>query len=320
MIGGPDIRGRLAALDEAERVWQRAGQPLRIRGGGWIEPARIRAGAHLELGELEEFDRLVALYRRMAEERHDWFSLACVISYESIRHQVAGRFAEAESLLAELVHVGGQHPDVGHHYASQLLWVLYEQGRVGELLPILRSAVDQNPGVPGFRCGLALALCEDGSSPELGDVVRSFGDDQFPAVPRDSQWKLSLALLAEPCARLGDRPRCARLLAELDPFAGQLACTGWGTVCVGSVDRHRAVLQTALGDLDAGDGLFRRAEALEERIEAPPLLARTLIWHARCLAARGAPGDGAESAELVRRSDEIRRDLGVPSLAATPAV
>jgi tetratricopeptide (TPR) repeat protein len=319
MVGAPDIAARLVVLDEAERVWVELGAPLRVSGAGWGVDPRLRAGAYLELGEMERFEQTVDLLETLGAERGDWFAVAFAKSMRRIGLMIYGRFAEAEALLPEMLEAGGQHPDIPLQYAAQLMWSMREQGRVPELLPLMRTAVEQNLENHAFRSGFVMVLADLGEKTEAVAELERLSVGVFPAMPRNFTWKLCLAMLAEACCLLDDKDRCAVLLEHLSPYSGQLVATGWGTVCIGSVDRYLGMLSAALGNLDGAEQSYRAALSLEDQIGAEPFAARTCLWLARLLSMRAGPGDEEEADGLVERGVGLAERLGMAALSSAAA-
>ena len=79
---------------------------------------------------------------------------------------IAGKLDLADELSAAALDIGRQsEPDALVCYAAQQTSIAFERGRLGDLVPLLERAANDNPGVPGFRATLALALSE-ASRPE----------------------------------------------------------------------------------------------------------------------------------------------------------
>ena len=72
---------------------------------------------------------------------------------------------------------------------------------------------------------------------------------KFEILPRDQEWLLSAALLAETCVMLRDRNRAAVLYDELEPFAGTLA-TDVHEGTAGAATRPLGLLAELLGRRD----------------------------------------------------------------------
>ena len=139
------------------------------------------------------------------------------------------------------------------------------------MLDLLRAAADANPNVPCYRSVLALCAKEAGERREAEAAYRSFADTGF-AVPDDGNRLLTLAVLADVAASLGDRRGGRRLLRLLAPHAERqviLNCYGGGGATWGPVAHQLARLAALDDDADA-----MRAPLAVARIGAGGLLAR----------------------------------------------
>ena len=85
--------------------------------------------------------------------------------------------------------------------------------------------------------------------------------------------------------------------------------------CLGAVDRAIAMLDALLGRHDDAVARYEDALALERHLASPPLVARTQVAYARCLAARDGPGDRERARELATAALEVARRLGMRVVA-----
>ena len=74
------------------------------------------------------------------------------------------------------------------------------------------------------------------------------------------------------------------------------------------------MLATTAGRWDDADTHFRTAEALEARVSAPPLVARTLYWHGRMLALHADTTSRREAVSLLERAGITASRLGMARL------
>jgi hypothetical protein len=132
-------------------------------------------------------------------------------------------------------------------------------------------------------------------------------------IPRTMLWLTATASLAETAAQLGDADECARLYAELEPYAErfvQWSFTGNG----GSV--HRLLGRTAgvAGLRDAARAHFDAAVARHEAVGAPPLVARTRCDYGELLM-QGTGAERERGRELLRQAGATARRLGMAGVA-----
>jgi tetratricopeptide (TPR) repeat protein len=191
-----------------------------------------------------------------------------------------------------------------------------ETGRLEAVAPLVEATVEQNPGLDAFRAALAFTYAALG---RLDDARRQFeilAVDDFGAVSRNILWPNSLALLSEVCSVLGDRRRAEVLLELFRPYSGLLVVYAGGSHSSGAVDRYLGMLETVLGRFADAEAHLESALALEDRVGAPPLLARTRYWHARMLLARDEPGDDARAADVLAASFNTAAALGMAGLTS----
>ena len=90
-----------------------------------------------------------------------------------------------------------------------------------------------------------------------------------------------------------------------------------GSHSSGAVDRYLGMLEGVLGRFADAEAHFDSAIALEERVGAPPLLARTGYWYGRMLLAREHQSDRARASGLLRAAFETAEALGMTACLAT---
>ncbi|HWW53263.1 MAG TPA: hypothetical protein VNY84_05820, partial [Acidimicrobiales bacterium] len=148
------------------------------------------------------------------------------------------------------------------------------------------------------------------------------GVDGFGRIPRDPLWTFSLCLLAELCASVDQLHDLASILYRLlNRRAGQLAVAALAAAPNGAVDRFLGMLAAVDGSpgraerAERAERHFRAAIAFEERIGALPAVARTQLWFARSLVARGGRGDRSEALRQIERALPVAEALGMARLS-----
>ncbi len=186
----------------------------------------------------------------------------------------AGRFDEAE-LAAERARALGDSGDTlldAGVYGLQMFAIRREQGRLAEVLPLMRALSTHSGDQPVWRPGLTALYAELGMFDESRRELTVLGPDGFAAVPRDSVWPACLTFLAEACIACGAAEHAATLLDELDGFAGRNLMVAM-TICFGPADRLRGGLAHLLGRDDEAEQHFRAAMVLADRSASP-------VWRA----------------------------------------
>jgi len=227
-----------------------------------------------------------------------------------------GRLGEAEARIHQALALGRRagSRNAPALFGDQLVHLREHQGRLGELEELVRNLANDSP-FPGFRIAPALVYADTDQRDKARAAFERAAAADFDDIPRDGQWLAFLHCAVRVAAYLDDRPRAARLLELLQPFAGRSVVSGSGTVWAGSVERYLGLLHATLGDHEDAEDAFARAAVEHRRVGAPLLLAHTLREHA---AAKLRMGRREEAAELAKEALHLYRELGVaPLVAAT---
>jgi tetratricopeptide (TPR) repeat protein len=196
-------------------------------------------------------------------------------------------------------------PDAIMIYTAQLGGIRYEQGALDELGELLEPAVDDYPGVSGFRAALALMHAEADRFDEARALFRAEAERGFDAIGRDQSETTTLVLWADIAFQLGDASAAEELYARLLPARDG---TNWnGAVAYNAIAHYLGGLAALLGRYEEADEHFERAIALQRQIPAPLWMARTFYWYGRTLLERPAEARGADA--------ERARDLIAESVA-----
>ena len=140
----------------------------------------------------------------------------------------------------------------------------------------MEAAVRLNPASRVWRPGLAALYAELG---RLDDARREFEDivsAGFAGLPADGSWDLSMALLAEVCAAVGDSQRAPLLLEQLRPCEGRFLAFFGCAAGLGPTDRLLGMLASMADDPDGAERWHRRGLGLARRLDSP-------LWTAHCL-------------------------------------
>lgn len=129
--------------------------------------------------------------------------------------------------------------EAGACLAVNLTNIRLQQGRAGEMMPVLAAAVDAYPEIPTYRAVQALCAAESGELELAAEILASFAAHRFTTLPDDPNRLLGLAALAHVAAGLDHKQASEQLLTLLEPFGDQwvlLQCYGgggaiWGPVC-----------------------------------------------------------------------------------------
>ena len=287
-----NARERIRIADESVKVGARLDGPLDLfHGLHW------RAVAELEVCEIEAAHRSIneelRIAARLGDPTADWLSVCSV----ALRHTLLGRLEEAEmeaERAAALGQASGQ-PDALPFYASQIASIRWQQGRLGELTPLLDAALEHNPGLPGFRALVALARIAAGNADGAREVLEIDSADGFEKLPRDPIWLSSAVNYAHVAAELGDRRAAESLSDQLQPLLGRIATSSVGYW--GLTDHAVGRLQATLGRLDEAILLLDRSIHEYVRFPSPIWRGQAMLELAAVL--READRDEARQRQLV---------------------
>jgi hypothetical protein len=227
-----------------------------------------------ELGDRDGARRALAAARALvADFPHAYWRWATE-SWGVLDALIDGRLDEVEALAGcAFAQAGGEHPEAVEAFGVQLTNLRLLQRKSGEVIDLLRDAADTHPHIPCYRAVLALCCAESGDDDGAGvafDALAAHGDD-FGAPP-DSNWLMTVALLADVAATLHRRDAAAPLLALLEPYGDRqvvLNCYGGGGAHWGPVAYHLARLYALLGDDDVASAWRRRAIAAADAFASP---------------------------------------------------
>src|SRR5579859_3369827 len=235
--------------------------------------------------------------RHLGEQNH--LAVAFVVSAIDVMLAIrAGRLDDAESLSRACAANGAAAGDVDHEWWSgaQLVTIRWYQGRLTELLPVLRdwehspdlSAVD-NSAV----AALAVAAAQAGDLRTAVSSLRALCGSDLAALPRSSSWLGTMNGIVETAALLGDAEVSARAYDLLRPYAGLPMVGSLGITCFGSVQHALGVASLTCGHLD------QAVDHLRAAVQHNLALAH---WPAVAASRR-------RLAEVCERRDEGDRDL-----------
>jgi tetratricopeptide (TPR) repeat protein len=284
------------------------------------EGYQYRVESSIDLGDMttvhSDLDGMTRLAEELRQPAQTWLA-------GLMRTHVAlleGRFTEAEQLLAETRSLGErvQGWEATMYHALQLYVLQRELGRVKEIDELIRRAVVEYPTYPVWRCVLTNMLAELGEPAEAHAELDTLAAAGFSGLPFDEEWEVSMCLLAEAAARLGDGDHALTLHELLLPYADRVAAT-YPEISLGPIARFLGLLASATLRWDDAERHFRSAIDLGARIGARPSLAHANEDYARMLLERGRPDDIAKASELVEQAYAGYSELGMAYWASRVA-
>jgi DNA-binding CsgD family transcriptional regulator len=229
-LRGPDfleqrLSAGLAVLEIATRL---SDQDLRFRAHQWLVPDRYQIGAlGLVAADLAAMAAIAEAHRNPLQR---WW----VLVYRGLLAGFAGRDAEAEELAHEAATLGRRlgQPAADAYRVGQLARIYWAAGRLAELEDDIDQALTRFPGLVTLRCLRALANATAGRSAEAVREIEALVADGFAALPKDSLYLASLAILGEAAVTCRAADLARPILHELTPYASrnliQGVPVGWG--------------------------------------------------------------------------------------------
>ncbi len=317
LIGPDETEWRLDESSELHDLAKRLGDlELEIRAHVY----RLRN--QLELGNIRGVDAELRAFERIAAELRQPQYAWHVPLLRAMRALIDGRFDDAELLSGEARAAGerAEEPVSAMFHATQASQLHRLRRRPEDLaaltdsIAVLEGLAERYPAIPAWRCSLAATHADLGNRGEARAVFEPLAAAGFSDLPVDGQWLISLALLGETAALLGDRPRAERLYELLLPFDGLIVVAGRAAVAQGPVARVLGVIARAIGRLDDAERHFTEALLASERMGDRPFGALARHQLAGLLLAREATGDRERALELLGAALDGAQEIGMVGL------
>jgi hypothetical protein len=184
---------RMADASEALALAETLGDPETLYHAG--SNSQINA---MQAGDFELAARCLDNLRTLSERLRQPTLMWMTRFKEAGVALMAGDPERAEQLATTALQIGtdsGQ-PDAFAIYGSQLMYIRNQQGRLGELVPLIDQVVGENPGLPAFRPILAAAHLEAGSDSTALELLDSEAADGFASLPLDFVWMMGVTCYA----------------------------------------------------------------------------------------------------------------------------
>jgi class 3 adenylate cyclase/tetratricopeptide (TPR) repeat protein len=270
----------------------------------------------VSLGELPAAREELELYRELAQESRLPDKLYNSTLFASALALCDGRLDDAEAFAEQAaVYEDEMRAPPSGSYGIQLFGIRREQGRLGELTPLLdlMSAKQQNAWA--WRPGYVALLVELGRQEEARAEMSRLRADGFESVARDFSVP-SLVYLTDACWALGDAESAALLYDALRPLEGRMVQIGQLTACYGSADRYLGMLAAVRRDWETAEAHFERALLFNRQVGANTWTAHTAFEYASMLRERGRDADEGRASELQAYAALACEQFGLEGLAA----
>jgi hypothetical protein len=265
----------------------------------------------LERGALAAADAAIDSLAHHADRLRDVRARAYVPAHRARRAAMEGRYEDAGRLIAEAYAVSRDIDEstiplivVGERFGLEWL-----RRSMGEVEPDLRRVAEGLPYMQIWRAGLATIELARGNRVEAERMWGRLAERGFVDIARNNQWVVTMALLSELCAQLGDSDRAAALYELLLPYVGLTAVTPVGGYA-GPVERYLGLLANVTGDRALAEQHLRAALEQARRRHERPMVAIIAVDLARVV-----DGMTAEVEELLEEARMLATELGSPAIA-----
>jgi tetratricopeptide (TPR) repeat protein len=224
-----------------------------------------------------------------------------------------GNTEEAEQLATAAFELGAAsgEPDAFAFYGAQIMRVRVQQGRIGELVSLIADATKQNPSIPSYRSGLAVALLESGDENGARQLVERAEAESF-SLPEDIAWLEGILGYATVVNRLYLHAAAAQLFELLAPFRDQIPHS---TLTPNSpVATFLGGLAHVLGRFDESEAYFEEAAELSRRGQMQFAKAHTNAAWGRMLRSRNEPGDAHRARRLLEQARDTATTRGYATI------
>ncbi len=307
------VKEHLAIADEVVRLAEEAQDKRSILNGLFSRIATL-----MILGRVDEVDSDIDAHAHLAAELRIPFYQWNVELFRGMRALFDGRLEEAErqAQLALAVGQKGSPQNAMQMFGAQLIAIRREQGRIGELEAPTKALIQQLPAVPAWRTGLLLIYAELDRREDARMEFETVAQDDFGIFPRDGNWPIALALLAETCCYLGDVRRAELLYQELLPHARLCILVGPVIDCYGSTSRLLGMLAATMEHWQDAERHFEDALEMNGRMGSGRWFSWTQYHYAAMLARRDGTGDREKAIQLVNEALGTTKRLGMKVLMA----
>jgi hypothetical protein len=261
----------------------------------------------LEIGDLDACDRMLDRMHAIAEDLNSPVFRWLGLSFRCCRMTVFATGDEIEETATAALAMGDEaaQPDAMVWFAAQFFTARWYQGRLVEVLDLVRQQVADNPGIPGWIGVLAFSLVACGEIEEATELVRQLPDDLSDFCPDDLIWLVGHSFLSRAVAVVGSPTQAAEYFSILEPYAGRCPCNG--VVTLPSIDHNLAVLSVRAGWPEKAEHHFAAANDHHARMRAPVWQAQTEFDWAKFLL---TTGDEERARSLLAQAHDRALNIG----------
>ena len=242
--------------------------------------------------------------------RHTSDAMEVMLAIRAGRLDDARRLAETCGRTATAVGLA----DARSWHTTQLLAIRWYQGRVAEMVPLVREILHSpllSPVDNGQFAALAVAAAAGGDELLARGALARLCRDDLAELPRSETWLVTLNGVVEAAHLLRDGALSARAYELLAPYAHLPMTAGPGVACFGSVHHALGVAALTTGDFELAVTHFGEAIHRNLALGHWPAVALSRYRYAQALAGRGRSGDATEARAVRAAAVEEAARIGV---------
>jgi predicted ATPase len=290
----PTLDERVTDTIEALRLAEMLGDPYHL-----YFAAVYRRISAMDSGNVEIPTRCLELMRSLSERLRQPILMWITKFHEASEALVVGDPERAEALSTEALEIGTEcgQPDAISFYGSQMVIVRHQQGRWGELLPVIESVAAET-GMPNYKGALAAAYL-DADEEQALVLLDAAATDGF-ALRMGIGWLEAIIAYAQVAIELHASKPAALLFDLIAPYRDQVGFNG--LMPLEPVAMYLGGLATVLGRYEKAEDYFVQSAEISDRMGAQFCAARTEVLWGRMLLERNAPSDTERARGLLTRA------------------
>ena len=255
---------------------------------------------------------------------HDHLAIGFVVSAIDVMLAIrAGRFDEAEALVAGCAESGAAAGDVDNEWwpGAQLVTIRWYQGRLTELLPMLRaqahspvlSSVDDSS-----VAALAVAAALSGDRHTAASSLAVLSGGGLGNLARSSSWLVTMNGIVEAAFLLDDADVAACAYELLRPYAHLPMVGSLGITCFGSTEHALGVASLTSGHVDRAIDHLRAAVQRNLALAHWPGVLASRQRLAQAYGLRKLPSDADAARRELELAAREAAELGLGDVAGSP--
>jgi DNA-binding SARP family transcriptional activator len=278
----------------------------------------MRLALLIEAYAIDEARADNAAHRELSERAGQPFLAVVVAQHDAILALCDGQLEAAEAAANRADELARSIDGLSSAvYGIQMFSIRREQGRLGEIAPLVRLIGSAELGADSlWRPALAVLLAETGEVDAARRELKGLVDAGLGTIPRGGLGVGGLSYLADACALIEDAELAAPIYEQLLPFEGQNMVIGSAVACYGAADRVLGALATVMQRWDDAERHLENALVLNRRLGSPTWIAHTVYERARLALQRGSPHDLESARQHASEALNAARKIGLAGLVA----